>query len=339
VSAQGVVGYAQPDFSNLSGTATDAQIPNNITITLAATATALAANGGDCGAGQAPIGVDASGAAESCTDYMEEPASSGIVARTAANTSAARTFVAGSTNLAWTNGDGVAGNPSIDVGANVALYNAGDKTWGAGSAFTWTFDGGANTDPNVLFTSGTTPSITTNSVIIAPAGHRGNRLWLHQRPNYGIRFATAQSAWVGVAGGTRHRSASTSNGVLHRCRRRPRHIGRQQRRRDLTRCGATLPLRRGRHQRRTRRADDAGAERDHRHGSRGRGAMARHRPARHRRRRDGRSSSPSAASRRRRDRARDHRPREHGLGGTVADPAQNEVCFSARTASSGAAAR
>jgi hypothetical protein len=42
------------------------------------------------------IGVDASGAAESCTDYMEEPASSGIVARTAANTSAARTFIAGS---------------------------------------------------------------------------------------------------------------------------------------------------------------------------------------------------------------------------------------------------
>jgi hypothetical protein len=214
VSAQGVVGYAQPDFSNLSGTATDAQIPNNITITLAATATALAANGGDCGAGQAPIGVDASGAAESCTDYMEEPASSGIVARTAANTSAARTFVAGSTNLAWTNGDGVAGNPSIDVGANVALYNAGDKTWGAGSAFCWTFDAGANTDPTFCPTSGTTPSITTNSVIIAPAGAAAATAYGYTGgTNYGTRFASAQSAWVGVAGGTDIFSVSTTNGV------------------------------------------------------------------------------------------------------------------------------
>lgn len=34
------------------------------------TAVALAANGGDCSAGSAPIGVDASGAAESCTAYQ-----------------------------------------------------------------------------------------------------------------------------------------------------------------------------------------------------------------------------------------------------------------------------
>lgn len=45
----------------------DADVPNNITITLAATATALAANGANCSAGQFPLGVDASGAVESCT--------------------------------------------------------------------------------------------------------------------------------------------------------------------------------------------------------------------------------------------------------------------------------
>lgn len=33
ISAQGVVGYTQPSFSNLSGSATDAQVPNNISLT------------------------------------------------------------------------------------------------------------------------------------------------------------------------------------------------------------------------------------------------------------------------------------------------------------------
>ena len=45
----------------------DANVADDITIDLAATATALAANGGDCGAGNYPLGVDASGAVESCT--------------------------------------------------------------------------------------------------------------------------------------------------------------------------------------------------------------------------------------------------------------------------------
>jgi hypothetical protein len=48
VDASGVGECAQPAFSNLSGAATDAQIPNNITIDLATAATALAANPADC---------------------------------------------------------------------------------------------------------------------------------------------------------------------------------------------------------------------------------------------------------------------------------------------------
>jgi hypothetical protein len=60
VSAQGVLNYAQPSFSNLSGTATSGQVP------LAGTASALAANGTNCGGGQLAAGVDASGNAEGC---------------------------------------------------------------------------------------------------------------------------------------------------------------------------------------------------------------------------------------------------------------------------------
>lgn len=49
------------------GAITDSLVPNNITVDNATTATALAANGANCSAGQYPLGVNASGAAENCT--------------------------------------------------------------------------------------------------------------------------------------------------------------------------------------------------------------------------------------------------------------------------------
>lgn len=53
----------------LTNILTDANIPNTITID---SATALTANGANCSAGSAPLGVDASGASETCTDYEED---------------------------------------------------------------------------------------------------------------------------------------------------------------------------------------------------------------------------------------------------------------------------
>jgi hypothetical protein len=108
----------------------------------------------------------------------------------------------------------VAGSVSDgQLSPNVALYNNGDKTWGAGSAFTWTFDGGANTDPNLLFTSGTNPSIATNSAFLVPAGTAANvAIGLSTNVNYGIRFATAQTGVVLVAAGADIASFSSTNG-------------------------------------------------------------------------------------------------------------------------------
>jgi diaminopimelate epimerase len=64
-------GAAAPTFRTI----VDADIPDNITINsagTAGTATALAANGANCSAGNAPLGVDASGAAEGCFDVATQ---------------------------------------------------------------------------------------------------------------------------------------------------------------------------------------------------------------------------------------------------------------------------
>jgi len=59
-------------LQSLGGAVTDAQVPDSITISLAASATALAENGNNCIAGNAPLGIDASGAVEGCFDVWTE---------------------------------------------------------------------------------------------------------------------------------------------------------------------------------------------------------------------------------------------------------------------------
>lgn len=61
IAASGNLSCAQVAFSDLSGSATDAQVPNTITVDLAAAATALASNPSDCSANQFATTIAASG--------------------------------------------------------------------------------------------------------------------------------------------------------------------------------------------------------------------------------------------------------------------------------------
>jgi hypothetical protein len=100
ISAAGVISKAQPSFSNISGSVTDAQVPNSITVDLATAATALAANGANCSAGQFPLGVDASGAVETCTALPTTIAGTSNEITASASTGPVTISLASTVNLA-----------------------------------------------------------------------------------------------------------------------------------------------------------------------------------------------------------------------------------------------
>ncbi len=119
-----------------------------------ATSTALAANGANCSAGSAPLGVDASGAAETCTDYMEEPSGTGIVAKTSANSATGRTLTGTTGNITISNGTGVAGDPTFDVGSTVVQTDQAN-TWSTGAQ-----DMSAATTLTIPVTAGAAPTVS-----------------------------------------------------------------------------------------------------------------------------------------------------------------------------------
>lgn len=70
---------------------------------------------GPAGAGSGDMLKSTYDAAGKNAQLMADPGSNGMLARTAAGTSTPRTVTAGSSKVAVTNGDGVAGNPTVDV--------------------------------------------------------------------------------------------------------------------------------------------------------------------------------------------------------------------------------
>lgn len=96
-------------------------------------------------------GTNCSVASGTCLDNITGFAANGLEARTGAGTYAARTITGTSGQITVTNGDGVAGNPTLTIGAIPAFSvhkNAVDQTGVADSTFT------AVTWPNELYDVG-----------------------------------------------------------------------------------------------------------------------------------------------------------------------------------------
>jgi hypothetical protein len=90
---------------------------NVSTIDAAALTTTLAiANGG--------TGATTASAARTSLGTVNDPGSNGLLARTAANTTTSRSVAVSGTGLSVTNGDGVAGNPTITSNATSANTNS-----------------------------------------------------------------------------------------------------------------------------------------------------------------------------------------------------------------------
>ena len=116
--------------SNLSGTNTGDQT----TITgNAGTATALAANGANCSAGQFPLGVDASGAAETCTALPTTIAGTANQITASASTGAITLSIPTSPTLPGTTTGTFSGNLTGNVTGNVS-GSSGSTTGNAATA-------------------------------------------------------------------------------------------------------------------------------------------------------------------------------------------------------------
>src|SRR5574338_246180 len=87
-------------------------------------------------------------------NYLTDPGGNGIVARTALNTTTSRTITGTTNRITITNGSGVSGNPTIDVGSNIIdktvsnTYTGGAKQTFVNSVTSAGFSLTASADPS-----------------------------------------------------------------------------------------------------------------------------------------------------------------------------------------------
>lgn len=140
-------------------------------------------------------------------------AANGLITRTGDGTVAARTITGTSGKIAVTNGDGVSGDPTINVGSSVALLDVAGQTLSGGARVT-TYDlgtvssGTLTPDPG----NGPTQKVTNGGAhTLAPGSNYGS-YWL-DITNNGSAGAITTSGWTKVTGS----SFTTTNGHKFAC--------------------------------------------------------------------------------------------------------------------------
>jgi hypothetical protein len=120
------------------------------------TATALAANGGNCSAGNSPLGVDTLGAVENCFDVWTEAenTSAGYTSNTGTVTSVAQTVPTGLT---------ISGSPVTTTGTLAIAYDTGYSSAGLLTASTTNWNSFYDT-PSGRITAGAGLSWSTNTL-------------------------------------------------------------------------------------------------------------------------------------------------------------------------------
>lgn len=126
---------------------------------------------------------------QSSGNYLNDPAGNGIVARTALNTTANRTITGTANRITLSNGDGVSGNPTIDISSSyvgqssiTTLGTVSTGTWnsdivqsaygGTGNGFT-KFTGPTITEKTFTLPNANATILTDNDVVTIAQGGTG----------------------------------------------------------------------------------------------------------------------------------------------------------------------
>jgi hypothetical protein len=157
------------------------------------------------------IGTDVQ-AQDADLQALADNSSNGLWARTGAGTGAARTITGTGTRLTVSNGNGVSGNPTLDVGTSVALLDAADQTVTGGARVTSLSlgsitSGTVTPDPGDRFLQHYTNG---GAHTLAPGTNRG--AYMLDIENVSGAGAITTSGWTKVVG-----SFTTTVGNKFRC--------------------------------------------------------------------------------------------------------------------------
>jgi hypothetical protein len=154
----------------VQGGATVRATVNQVLAGNASTATALAANGANCPSGQAPLGVDASGAAEGC--FAVQISDAALTALAAGSDFVQFTGPTSSTKVFTLPNSNSTLLSNLDLGVTVQAYDAALAAIAGGSDFV-TFSGPTTSTKTFTLPDASSTILTTNAAVTVAQGGTG----------------------------------------------------------------------------------------------------------------------------------------------------------------------